>query len=107
MAEGAAVKVADIPADDVLTLTAALARAFRTENCEPACHCCGKDIQIGRKFKLAFIPSKEPLSLFSDGHDVMLCYHCTPAKLAIAREKERVARMRRAGHGFTREHKPC
>lgn len=102
-------KVADIPADDVLMLTAALARAFRAENCEPACHCCGKGIEIGRKFKLAFIPTPSAnCSQFAtapEGEDVMLCYHCTPAKLAVVREKQRKARAReRAGRGFIREH---
>ena len=102
--------VADIPADDLLTLTAPMARAFRTEGCEPACHCCGKDIEIGRKFKLAFIPTPSTYcpQFVPQGEDVMLCYHCTPAKLVEVRERQRKARERqRAGHGFIREHRTC
>ncbi len=103
--------VDDIPADDVVELTAAIARAFRTEGCEPTCHCCNKAIAIGRKFKLAFIPippaNCSQFATKPEGNDVMLCYRCTPAKLVVELEKRARARAReRAGRGFIREHQP-
>lgn len=48
-------KVLDIPADEIVTMTADLYQEFCHFGCVPACHLTGAWINIGDKFKLATV----------------------------------------------------
>lgn len=88
-----------IDADEICTLTETLDRAFRAAGCVPECHCCGRTIRTGRKFKLAYIERTQWPHVSTDE---MLCYRCTPAKL-LEKENAQLERMTRGG--FTRIHR--
>ena len=96
--------VEDIPADDLMTMTARFVRGFKALGCDPHCHCCEKKIEVGMKFKLAFIKRPQYNILSGpDSADEMLCYHCTPAKLLALEKAARNASMERLRRGgFTR-----
>lgn len=66
----------DIPADETLTMTPILIRAFRAVGCIPSCHCCLKDIAAGQDFKLATVRAKHKYDM--ENTDQMLCGKCTP-----------------------------
>ena len=69
-------EIDDIPADEEVILTATMDRAFKVLGCDPTCHCCEEEINIGDVFKLACV----------DNEDEMLCAKCTPEQL-IAKQK--------------------
>lgn len=103
-------KIEEIPSDELVEMTEPFHRAFKTEGCDPACHCCWKPIAVGVKFKLATIERPKDISTnypdrFQDVIDnysensvtreVMLCSNCTPAmykKRQIADLKKRKKR---------------
>ena len=64
-------KLEDIPADVLMTLTSELERLFRFADCNPACHACKKYIEIGDQFQL----------LSFDGTDEMTCAKCDRKEL--------------------------
>lgn len=98
----------EIIPDEELTMTQTLKRAFLLEGCNPACHCCEKEIVIGEVFKLAFIEHKNIEYVYSPdvSEDEMLCSVCTPEMLKKkmkVRHKEKLAYINR--RGFSRIHK--
>ena len=84
----------EIPADTELVMTADLRRCFLVAGCDPACHCCDKDIKDGATFKLAQI----------DTMDKMLCSRCTPRMFRNARARQRQFNLSRGGSGYERQH---
>lgn len=109
-------EIADIPADETVTMTFALMRAFRIEGCNPACHCCGKKIEAGAEFKLAFVKT---IGVWYQGYtlkrgykgqvpeDEMLCDTCTVDDLITYKEKCFLQSEYEYEHryrGYTRSH---
>lgn len=107
----------DIISDVEMIMTTVLIRAFKTQGCNPACHCCCNSINAGDKFKLAMITNnpywdsknKKP-SDETEINDEMLCNNCTPDMLTADRAKELKDTMPQryggnASNGFTRKHK--
>lgn len=98
-----------IIADEDVVMTSALVRAFKMSGCDPACHCCGKEIKIGEEFKLACVLSVENTrsrNPVETPNDEMLCSACTPKKLIAMRRREQrktVAYHIAQGGGFTRK----
>ncbi len=103
-----------IPADENTVMTPLLRRAFLMEECDPACHCCDKDIADGDNFKLASVPAEDE---WNGTFDIMLCTDCTKANYTIHMERKREAaaeatRQRMeirnyspyGGRGFSRPH---
>ena len=45
--------VEEMPADELVVMTQHWHKAFNVHGCNPMCHCCGKFIGVGEKFKLA------------------------------------------------------
>lgn len=102
----------EIPADVVVEMTAELTRAFKICDCDPTCHCCGKAIEPGTKFKLAYIRSLDDFSVtyqhgFTSNEDEMLCRDCTAADLITYKKKlwkEDEAAYDARHRGYTRKH---
>lgn len=98
----------EIPADEIVVLSAQLNRAFRSVGCQPGCHCCKKSIDVGDEFKLAMVEQVEAAGLSSrmrgEPRDEMLCTDCTPAKLLRKRRKAK-RDWEAAGRGYSRLHK--
>ena len=92
-----------IPADEDTILTTLLKRAFQYHSCNPACHCCGNDINVGEIFKLASIEAEEPWNK-GNFYDHMLCRNCTAQDYIDKQALRRTERERRAGMGFSRPH---
>lgn len=95
-----------IIADDVLVMTPEFVRAFRLAGCDPACHCCGKPIKVGRKFKLAAVVLPTYYDPKPDVTDQMLCGRCSVNMLKAAhakKDKEYIDSLRRGG--YTRKHR--
>lgn len=85
----------DIPADEMRTMTKDMARLFLAAKCEPECHCCFADIEVGMRFQLASV----------DGTDEMLCYECSPSDLVEKRNRDKralEARLARPYGGYSR-----
>jgi len=90
-------KLNEIPADVALVITDELIRAFRVENCDPRCHCCGTKIEAGMVFKLAYVKTvgfwytdQDKVSQGYKGQkakDEMLCEKCTADDLIVYQEK--------------------
>ena len=85
----------DIKADVTLTLTREHERLFKAADCNPSCHACLDDIEVGRKYMLATYKDR----------DVMLCDRCDIP--ALKRYHRRLAYDRRVriaagGSGFSR-----
>lgn len=107
-----------IPSDVEVVMTEDLARAFRLCDCEPCCHCCGNGIEVGEKFKLAYIKSCGHFTVtYHTGEthknrkteDEMLCQQCTPADLIYYKRKlwdKSRASFDNRHSGYTREHIP-
>ena len=97
----------DIPADEIIVLSAQFDRAFRAVGCTPSCHCCRTSLEIGDKFKLAMVEQVEAAGLSSrmrgEPRDEMLCTDCTPAKLLRKRRKAK-RDWEAAGRGYSRAH---
>lgn len=98
-------EIDDIPPDEMIELTESMKRAFLALDCDPECHCCGKPIEIGQKFKLAYIERPKGGWTDPDSTDEMLCYHCTPEKLLAQEKEQREERERRSRGGYTRAHR--
>lgn len=84
----------DIKPDVTLALTKHHERLFKVAGCDPACHACDVEINIGDQYKLATYKER----------DVMLCNGCTVADLVRkARNKQRRAkRWHERNPGFSR-----
>ena len=67
----------DVPADAVMILTQELDRLFKFANCNPRCHACQKQIDIGQQFQLVSFR----------GMDRMTCGTCDRSGLERARQK--------------------
>ena len=98
-----------IAADEEVIMTSSLKRAFLTEGCDPACHCCKRKIEIGETFKLAFMVTKNPeqASKHDNNQDEMLCSECSPQMLIDIRKKQHsneVIRRNKPTWGFSRRH---
>jgi len=104
-------EIDEIKSDEKVVMTAILIRAFKMAGCDPACHCCDKELKAGDIFTLAEVKSisnvrnvrSEP-----ETNDEMLCSNCNPAKLIRKRQRlqnERITYHARQGGGFTRPHK--
>lgn len=84
-------KVEDIPSNELVVMTKQFHNAFKTYDCDPACHCCWKKIKPSMLFKLATIqevlchnPAQsieeyiENYEEYKKSKEVMLCEKCTP-----------------------------
>lgn len=66
--------VEQIPSDYLVIMTDFWHRAFNVRGCDPGCHCCGKSIPVGSKFKLSTVNKISE----EETREVMLCDTCTP-----------------------------
>jgi|JI10StandDraft_1071094.scaffolds.fasta_scaffold34252_8 hypothetical protein len=82
--------IRDIPANEIVTMSTNLHRAFCSQGCEPACHGCSKSLPPGSQFQLATLENKTAKSV-----DVMLCEMCKPSS-------ELAERIRPSGQGCFR-----
>ncbi len=83
----------DIKPDVTMTLTEEHERLFQFAGCEPACHACDDDINVGQIFQLAT----------HDDRDVMLCGTCDIDKLKEKEAEElRASLARRRSGGYSR-----
>lgn len=58
-------EIENIPADELIVMSAIFHRAFNAAGCDPMCHCCQTMIPVGAKFKLATIRKR---TFFAAGH---------------------------------------
>ena len=56
----------EVPADQIMTLTPELDRAFKAAGCKPECHVCRNTIVVGKDFELVSFM----------GYDQMTCSKC-------------------------------
>ena len=91
----------DIEADEMVVMTNTIHRLFMVAKCDPACHCCRNDINIGHTFCLAEYKDR----------DVMLCEKCTVKDLvqntlkeerAVERDRKRRKRLGLPPRGYSR-----
>lgn len=84
--------IEQIPADEVIEMTALFHRLFNAGGCNPMCHCCMKMLPVGSIFKLSTV--EQMLYEMAEGNirrygykirtgevktkEVMLCEDCTP-----------------------------
>lgn len=105
-----------IVADVETVMTSVLIRAFKALGCNPACHCCGKELKDGNIFKLAMVTTRPYWSYgdmapspTTETSDEMLCAVCTPERLIAVRKKNLKDRVLKSqggnSNGFTRPHK--
>lgn len=92
----------DIKSDTVMELTSDLERLFQLAGCDPMCHACRGDIEIGMQFRLASCVGKHDDNEY---RDVMLCDTCTVDDLLAAEAKAHAAWKKRGG-GFSRSSRP-
>lgn len=97
-------KIEEIPADEVVKMTANLSRLFKAGGCAPMCHACAEKIKVGDNFKLSTIVSaiRRGSMNYTDlsGREVMLCEKCTTDDLNKPEiEKIRIEQKRRAAGG--------
>ena len=100
-----------ILSDEIVVMTDVLIRAFKSNNCNPACHCCGDKIKSGDKFKLALVTYR-PYWNYQEGRqakkteivDEMLCVICTPKMLLANEAKSLIEAQVARTSGYTRKH---
>jgi hypothetical protein len=80
-------KIAQIPSNEPVVMTAEMHRLFNAGGCDPACHGCWKKLPTGTKFKLSTvkIAHSSPGNNKRDkikSKEVMLCETCTPENVS-------------------------
>ena len=77
-----------IPADVTMPMTEPLQRAFRMAECDPACHVCGDQIDIGDDFILATIRHVHPRWDDEEFTDEMVCGKHTRKDLEVLSKEQ-------------------
>lgn len=97
-------KIEEIPADKIVTMTKELHRLFKAGGCAPMCHACNKKLTVGESFKLSTLVTavrKGSLNYTDlESREVMLCDTCTTEDLNKPEiDKIKIEKARRAAGG--------
>lgn len=94
LVKGSNMTLDDVPAGVLQVMTPELARLFRAAGCQPMCHACAENIEVGDTFQL----------LSFDGRDQMLCALCDREDLeALELRREEQLQERRRSGGYSRQ----